>query len=146
MSGFRVAWPLAAIHIAGRGDVVLRRGDTVPDGYDEGNIALLVTVGAVAPVTAAAEAAVVEDVPVSEVPTRAPAKSADKAAWVSWAVANGADPAEAEAAKKTELVATYAEASPVPSSLPDGNPAGNPDNTPGADDTGTDGGTPSLPA
>lgn len=153
MSGFRVTWPQAAIHIDGR-DVVLRRGDTVPDGYDEQNIALLVTVGAVAPVTAAAEAAVVEDAPVSTVlPTKAPAKSADKAAWVDWAVANGATTEEAEAAKKADLIASYADATPVPSSLPDGDPTpsvgdttvvGDPST--GADDQASSDGTePSLP-
>lgn len=37
----------------------------------------------------------------------APAKSASKADWVEWAVANGADPDEADALTKAELTDTY---------------------------------------
>lgn len=37
----------------------------------------------------------------------APAKSAKKAEWVAWAIAQGADPDEAEAQTKEQLIDTY---------------------------------------
>lgn len=40
-------------------------------------------------------------------PAGPPAKSAAKAEWVSWAVAQGADEAEAEASTKTDLIDAY---------------------------------------
>jgi hypothetical protein len=40
-------------------------------------------------------------------PTERPAQSAPKAAWVGWAVTNGADPDEAEALTKTDLIDLY---------------------------------------
>jgi hypothetical protein len=39
--------------------------------------------------------------------TDAPAKSANKAEWVDYAVSQGADPSEAESSTKDELVAAY---------------------------------------
>lgn len=44
---------------------------------------------------------------VPALPTQAPAASAPKAAWVGWAVANGADPAEAEAMTRADLIEAY---------------------------------------
>lgn len=40
-------------------------------------------------------------------PPSAPAESASKAEWVTWAIASGADPGEAEASTKADLIATY---------------------------------------
>ncbi|MFB7029669.1 MULTISPECIES: hypothetical protein [unclassified Streptomyces] len=42
-----------------------------------------------------------------EDPAERPAKSAVKAAWVDYAVAQGADPDEAEAATKDDLIEAY---------------------------------------
>ncbi|MET9954215.1 hypothetical protein ABZ135_22065 [Streptomyces sp. NPDC006339] len=40
-------------------------------------------------------------------PTEAPAKNAPKAEWVGWAVAQGADPEDAEGMTKADLVELY---------------------------------------
>jgi hypothetical protein len=40
-------------------------------------------------------------------PTKAPAKADAKAAWVAWAIACGANPDDAEAMTKTDLIDTY---------------------------------------
>lgn len=44
---------------------------------------------------------------VPTVPTEAPAKSAPKAEWVGWAVAQGADPEDAEGSTKGDLIELY---------------------------------------
>lgn len=49
-------------------------------------------------------------------PTKRPADSAPKAAWVAWAVACGADPEEASGANKGDLVERYGNAEPAPAS------------------------------
>lgn len=46
----------------------------------------------------------VENKAVTEAENKAPAKSATKAEWVAYAVAQGMDPAEAEAKSKNDLV------------------------------------------
>ncbi|KAB2384753.1 hypothetical protein [Actinomadura montaniterrae] len=43
-----------------------------------------------------------------------PAKSAPKGDWVAWAVANGAEQAEAEKATKDDLIAAYGQDEPDP--------------------------------
>lgn len=45
------------------------------------------------------------DVPA--LPTQAPAANATKSEWVGWAVAKGADPAEAEAMTKADLIEAH---------------------------------------
>ncbi|MEU9865490.1 hypothetical protein AB0D99_31940 [Streptomyces sp. NPDC047971] len=40
-------------------------------------------------------------------PTEAPAKNAPKADWVGWAVAQGADPEDAEGSTKADLIELY---------------------------------------
>lgn len=47
----------------------------------------------------------VADVPPA--PAGPPAKAAAKAEWVAWAVAQGADEAEADASTKTDLIEAY---------------------------------------
>lgn len=47
------------------------------------------------------------DPDVPSVPDKAPAASAPKSAWVGWAVANGADPDEAEAMTKSDLIEAF---------------------------------------
>ncbi|MFE5628473.1 hypothetical protein [Streptomyces sp. NPDC056543] len=44
---------------------------------------------------------------VPTLPTEAPAKNAPKADWVGWAVANGADPEDAEGSTKGDLIELY---------------------------------------
>ncbi|MFF9197336.1 hypothetical protein ACF09L_19220 [Streptomyces sp. NPDC014779] len=44
---------------------------------------------------------------VPTLPTEAPAKTAPKAEWVGWAVAQGADPEDAEGMTKADLVELY---------------------------------------
>lgn len=46
-------------------------------------------------------------------PTRRPADSAAKAAWVAWAVVCGADPEEASGATKGDLVEQYGNRTPA---------------------------------
>lgn len=46
-----------------------------------------------------------DDVPAP--PSEAPARSAAKAEWVGWAVASGADPDDAEAMTKSDLIELY---------------------------------------
>lgn len=49
-----------------------------------------------------------DDVPA--LPAEVPAKNAPKAAWAGWAVAQGADPEQAEAMTKADLIEKYGEA------------------------------------
>lgn len=97
-------WPKVAVHVTkGKGageDVVVEKGGEIPAGVD--NVALLVIVGAV---TVKDQPAPADDAEaVSDGP---PAKGAAKGAWVTWAVKNGADPAKAGSANKTDLVDAY---------------------------------------
>lgn len=48
-----------------------------------------------------------EAVPEPEQPAGRPAQAADKAAWVAWAVTQGADQTDAEAATKAALFEAY---------------------------------------
>lgn len=55
-------------------------------------------------VSVAVEDEDVEAGPVDEVPVARPAVNASKADWVTWAVSQGADPDEAEASTKQQLI------------------------------------------
>lgn len=55
-----------------------------------------------------------EPAPEPDDPVSRPAKSASKADWVAWAVANGAEQAEAEKATKDDLIAAYGQDEPGP--------------------------------
>lgn len=82
--------------------VNLYRGGAVPEGADERHVALLKERKLlVEPDTD--QGAPVED----HSDGGAPAKSATKGEWVDYAVAQGADRDEADAATKEDLIATY---------------------------------------
>lgn len=113
--GYVVAWPHASIQIEGV-DRVFAKGEVLPEGHDPRNTALLVSVGALTVVIVGgtpAEPVVVNTDPASTTST-VPAKSASVAAWVDWAVANGATREEAEGSTKKDLIARYAVATPAP--------------------------------
>lgn len=91
------------------------RGAAVPDNADAAHVALLVERGMVAkgePAAGFVDPGGVQPFEVVAEPDAdsgagRPAKAAEKAAWVDFAVAQGADRAEAEASSKQDLIATY---------------------------------------
>lgn len=98
--------------------VTVAKGGAVPADADPEHVALLLDRGMIAegepvagfvlePGYGAAE--VVTPLAVDDVDGDGPipAKSANKDAWVAYAVSQGADQAEAEAATKDDLIATY---------------------------------------
>lgn len=100
-------WPKVSTHIGGE-DVVTLKGHELPDGIRLFDKQVLVLVGAAAyvggdePTEIAVEA--------SETPL--PLKSAVKADWAAYAIAQGADPAIVAGMTKTDLVALYVPAPP----------------------------------
>lgn len=81
--------------------VYLYQGSPLPAGVNEATLAHLVGVNLIAKVDGPD---VVDDVD-GDGPI--PAKSAAKPDWVAYAVAQGSDQADAEAATKDDLIATY---------------------------------------
>jgi hypothetical protein len=91
------------IHVLGEGGAVIAMDLPLPDA-----IAHRMTTGQLrrvnedgSPYPEPAE----PDVP--SLPSQAPPTSAPKSEWVGWAVANGADPAAAEAMTKADLIEAH---------------------------------------
>lgn len=92
------------IHVRGEGGSIFAMDLPLPEG-----IAERLTKGLIrrvnedgSPYVEQAEAAEAPGLPGSQ-----PAKGASKAEWVGWAVAQGADPTEAESLTKTDLIELY---------------------------------------
>lgn len=126
MSNYKVAQPACYVTVPGAGAVLLYRDAPVPDSAE--NLDQLEEDGFIVKVPKDEEAGghpsdlpegfeapVFPDSPAADAKQSdadadsdgPPAKSASKAEWVDYAVAQGADRAEAEAATKDDLVATY---------------------------------------
>lgn len=102
------------IHVRGEGGMVIAMDLPLPE-----EIALRLTKGALTQVNAdgsplsvasGPEALAQPDKATPEVPTppdKAPPQAAPKAEWIGWAVANGADPEDAEALTKADLIDQY---------------------------------------
>jgi len=92
------------IHVLGEGGVVLKLAlplhEAIADRLERGHITRCNPDGSVYTGE--------PDPGVPSTPTTPPAASAAKAAWVGWAVACGANPEDAEAMTKTDLVERYA--------------------------------------
>lgn len=91
---------MAATYVRWSGHHVAERIRPVPDTADEQRLAAL----ADDPESPWMREA--EPTPAAESSGR-PAQAADKAAWVAWAVAQGAAQADAEAATKADLITQY---------------------------------------
>jgi hypothetical protein len=76
----------------------LYKDGAVPEGADQEHVKLLVDRGLLVEKSDDAD---------SDTDTDVPAKSANKDVWVDYAVSQGADRAEAEAATKDDLIASY---------------------------------------
>ncbi|MEV7358201.1 hypothetical protein [Kitasatospora sp. NPDC091276] len=87
------------IHVLGEGGVVIAMDVPLPDA-----IAHRMTTGQLRRVNEDGSP-YIADVP--SLPSQAPSTGAPKAEWVGWAVANGAEPADAEAMTKSDLIEAH---------------------------------------
>lgn len=103
-----MAKKIASIHVRGEGGMVIEMSLPLPEGVED-----RLTRGSLRRVTADGSPYVDEpDAEVPAPPTEQPAKAASKAEWVGWAVTQGADPEDAEAATKADLIELYGAVSP----------------------------------
>lgn len=90
------------IHVRGEGGMVIAMDLPLPE-----EIALRLTKGALTQVNADGSPLSVASGPEAPTPDKAPPQAAPKAEWIGWAVANGADPEDAEALTKADLIDQY---------------------------------------
>ncbi|WP_405019556.1 hypothetical protein OHV05_24470 [Kitasatospora sp. NBC_00070] len=93
------------IHVRGEGGMVIAMDLPLPE-----EIALRLTKGALTQVNADGSPLHIASTPepgIPAAPDKAPPQAAPKAEWIGWAVANGADPEEAEALTKADLIDQY---------------------------------------
>lgn len=102
--------PLVVVKDRAGVDHYAYRGQPIAGDFDPARLHALAGEGLIETSEAPAAASV-------EPLTEAPAKSAPKDVWVTWAVQNGADETEAKKAKKDDLIATYGE--PTVPTVPD---------------------------